>query len=52
MLLINHFNPCILFVGKEFAENSSFTSLQRVTARQVVSLSSCYFMLKALPTIT
>ena len=32
-------------IGKAFAENSRSTSLQRVAARRVVSLSSCYFLL-------
>ena len=44
MLSINHFNPSFLFVGNAFAENSSSTSLQRVAARRVVSLSSGYFL--------
>ena len=40
----NHKNPSILFVGKTFAGNSSSTSLQRVTLRRVVRLSSGYFL--------
>ena len=32
-----------------FAENSRLTSLQRVAARRVVSLSSCYFLQKPFP---
>ena len=32
-----------------FAENSRLTSLQRVAARRVVSLSSCYFQQKPSP---
>ena len=39
----------ILLWGKLFAENSRLTSLQRVAARRVVSLSSCYFQQKPYP---
>ena len=36
---------------KAFAENSRSTSLQRVAARRVVSLSSSYFLQEDFPTI-
>ena len=49
MMLVNHINPSIIFVGKAFAENSSSTSLQRAALRRVVSLSSGYFLQKPFP---
>ena len=36
-------------VGKDFAENSRSTSLQRVAMRRVVGLSSCCFLLNLSP---
>ena len=41
--------PMYPFLEKAFAENSSSTSLQRVAARRVVSLSSGYFLQKPFP---
>ena len=58
VLRFNLYHDCWLYcdlwfnnfiVGKDFAENSRSTSLQRVAMRRVVSLSSCYFLQQPFP---